>query len=350
MQQAQMKKTLDDWLQTPGLSGHEGEMAEKVMAAFTAAGAEVWQDELMNVYAAVGPKQGRPLVMVSAHMDEIGMMVDRIDEDGFIFFSQIGGIDPRILPAQEVIVEGKKPLYGIIGLKPPHVTTVQERKKVLPINELAIDVGLDAEQVRALISPGDRIHFDAPLHELSGRTVAGHTLDDRAGVLAMLEACLALREEKLSCRMVFVASVQEEVGTRGAKVAAYGLQPDIAIAIDVTHGKTPDAPADLVFPLKNIVLAVGPNIHPKLVKEAQRIARQEKIDYEIEVEAHVTGTDADPLQISRTGIPTMLIELPLKYMHTTVETLDLKTVKDSAKLLRAIATALGKGWEAKLCF
>jgi len=284
--------------------------------------------------------------MLAAHMDEIGLMVKDIEKGGFIRFTNIGGVDQRILPAQEVWVHGKETLFGVIGAKPPHLQESGETIKAVPMEDMAIDVGLPEEEVRKLVSVGDLITFKSPLISMQGEIVNGKSLDDRASVVLLYQTMKELDRLKFNGEIYFVATVQEEVGTRGAIISTYRLNPDIGIAIDVTHADTPDASREDTFPIdKGPVIAIGPNLHPRLTQKLMDVADENNIEYQVEVEPGPTGTDARSIQISRSGVPTVLLGLPLRYMHTTVESISMNTIKKAARLLALFIASMEGGWE-----
>ncbi|MFS8541295.1 MAG: M20/M25/M40 family metallo-hydrolase, partial [Tissierellales bacterium] len=317
-------------IETPGISGYEYQVSQEIANAFKPYCDEVMVDDFYNVYGKKigGVTDRKPKIMLAAHMDEIGLMVKKIEKGGFIKFTNIGGVDPRILPAQEVWVHGKETLFGVIGAKPPHLQTQAETDKAIPIDDMAIDVGLPEEEVRKLVNVGDLITFKSPLISMQGDIVNGKSIDDRAGVVLLYQTMQELDRLKFDAEVYFVATVQEEVGTRGAIISTYRVNPDIGIAIDVTHANTPDAPREETFPIdKGPTIAVGPNLHPKLTKKLMDVAKENNIEFHTEVEPGPTGTDARSMQISRAGVPTVLIGLPLRYMHTTVESLSMSTIK-----------------------
>ena len=331
----------------PGVSGYEERIARVISEAFNSYCQEVRTDAFFNVFGRKTDGHGEkmPKVMVAAHMDEIGLMVTHIDEKGFIRFTNIGGVDPRILPGQEVEIHGKKKLFGVIGAKPPHLQQAEDAKKAVEMKDMAIDAGLSAEHAKELINIGDIITFVSPLVELKGGMVSAKSLDDRAGVAVLLETMKELDKLRFCADVYFVATVQEEVGVRGAAISTYRIAPDIGIAIDVTHGDTPDASRDETFAMnKGPVIAVGPNMHPRLTQKVMDTAKEYGIDYMVEVEPGPTGTDARAIQISRYGVPTVLIEIPLRYMHTTVETLNLDNIRKAARLLARFIASLKEDW------
>jgi len=341
------KEFLAELVDAPGISGYEEFISSKVARVFERYCDEVRTDAFYNVYAKKTDKHGEnmPKIMLAAHIDEIGLMVKEICEDGFLRFVSVGGVDQRILPGLEVTVHGKEALTGVIGAKPPHLQTADDAKKALEMKDMAIDVGVCGEQLKDLINVGDPITFKSPLTTLNGSMICGKSLDDRAGVAILLETMKQLDELRFEAEVYFVATVQEELGTRGAIISAFRVMPDIGIAIDVTHGDMPDAPKEETFAMdKGPIIAIGPNMHPGLSKKLMDIAKEYGIEYLVEVEAGPTGTDARAIQVSRAGVPTVLIEIPLKYMHTTVEMINIETVKQAGMLLARFISSMKEGW------
>ncbi len=327
-----------------GVPGYEREVGDYVASQFEAFADEVTRDALENVIARVG--KGGPKVMVSAHHDEIGLIVTQIEDDGSLRIYRNGGVDPRILPAMEVIVRAKDgPLFGVVGAKPPHLLTEADRKKTVKFDDLYVDIGYPAEKARALVRVGDPVVMRARPVKLSGGCMAGKTMDDRACVASLLVAMDFTKQLRSPAEAYFVASSQEEVGMKGAKVAAHSIDPDFAIAIDVTHGEGPGTGKWEAFPLDKMTIVWGPNLHPALVKKAEEIADKWHIPYAREVASGVTGTDAGAIQVERGGIPVILLSVPLRYMHTTVETVKVDVIRDVGRLVSLIIDEVSRDWE-----
>ncbi|HZJ82844.1 MAG TPA: M42 family metallopeptidase [Clostridia bacterium] len=347
------KNLLGRLIEVPGVSGYEDEVSEMIVDAFGPYCDDVRRDAFFNVYGKkTGSLEGRgPKVMLAAHMDEIGLMVKGIDDRGFISFTNIGGVDQRILLSQEVFIYGKEKLFGVIGAKPPHIQEKEETQKAMAMKDMVIDVGFSVERVKEMVSIGDLITFKSPLISLHSSNICGKSIDDRAGVVLMYETMKELDKLVYRGEIYFVATTQEEVGTRGAIISTYEVDPDIGIAIDVTHGDTPDASKDDTYPIdKGPVIALGPNMHPKLSKRLMDVAKENGIDYLVEVDPGLTGTDARSMQVSRRGVPTVLVGLALRYMHTTVETLDMDSVKKAARLIALFIASMEEGWEECLTY
>lgn len=337
-----------------GVSGHENHVADKIIKAFSNYTDEVYTDKIGNVMAVKKGENSssRIKIMIAAHMDEIGLMVKDIDEKGFIRFTTIGGIDPRTLLAQEVIVHGKKNIFGVIGAKPPHLQDETERETAVKTEDLTIDVGFSKEQLEGLVDIGDTITINRDIVKLQGNYISGKALDDRAGIAAMYECAKELMCFKHEAEVYFVSTVQEEVGVRGATVSTYSINPDIGIAIDVGFGSSPDIPKEYTLDMgKGPGITIGGNIHPQLRERLTETAKSYNIPYQFEIDPGPTGTDARAIQITRCGVPTLLISLPLRYMHTSIETINIEDIKMTAKLLaRFIYDISQESLEGLLCY
>ena len=274
-------------------------------------------------------KENAPSVMIEAHMDEIGLMVTSITDEGYLTFTNVGGVDRTTLPSSEVTVHGKRDLWGVVGIQP---ATFLEDGKSVKIPDMAIDTGLDVKMVKELVSVGDSVTIAQSVGNLGETQFSGKSLDDRASVATIISVMKNLQNADLNVDVYAVATVQEEVGCRGGKTASYGINPDMAIAIDVTHAATPDN-SNTFETGCGTPMSVGPNIHPRLVQRLMETAEKHGIKTVIEVDGGETGTDAWEIQTARDGIPTALLSIPLKYMHTSVETLDIADVESTVKLL-----------------
>ncbi len=330
------KALLSQLTESVGGSGDEGEPRKILMDKVRNLVDEVSVDYLGNVIMRKnGEGLGRhPRIMLAAHLDEITLIVKKIGDGGFLRIAQVGGFDPRTLLGQEVTVFGREHLYGIIGSKPPHLSTLEERKKSVPLDELFVDLGMAEAKVRELVRVGDRLTIRRKTMELAGDRMSGKSMDNRASVTALAICLEQLKKLRFQPDVYAVATTQEEIGAFGAETAGFRLQPDLAIAIDVCHGEMPGVEADLAKKLGDgPVITFGPRIHPKLYKKLLDTAKKARIPFQIEVSQGPTWTDADNLQVVQMGIPTALISIPLRYMHTSVETLEFSDVKNAGLLL-----------------
>jgi tetrahedral aminopeptidase len=337
---------LDELTQKDGVSGYEANAAEYIAEVFSPFVDETRTDNLGNlIFLKKGKSEHGPRILICAHMDEIGFMITKIEDRGFLRFTPLGGFDPRTLPGQEVRIYGKKIVEGIIGFKPPHLYEESKKNKGVEMDDLFIDTGFSREVVDELIRPGSIAAIKRSFLTLLHNCRAGKTLDDRAGVAVLLQCAKELANLTHEANVYLVATVQEEVGTRGAVVAAYGLSPDLGIAVDVCHGDFPGAPDYEVSTLgKGPVVTSGPNIHPHMAEGLVTAAEEYGLPYQKDVSPGPTGTDARAMQVSRGGIPTGLLSVPLRYMHTSVELLDLQDVKIAGRLLAYFVTRVDSGF------
>lgn len=341
-----VQKILTDAAAKVGPSGQEMEVAEYFAEQFRPFVDEVTVDSMFNVIAhkkGTGPK-----VALFAHMDEIGLMVVAIEEDGSLRLGNVGGVDPRILPACRVWVHGKEKLFGTIGALPPHLMKAEDQKQNYRREDLYVDVGLPAEKVREMVRVGDIVTFNVPSTPLLNGQFAAKTMDDRACVTMLVETAERLRKLQCDADVYFVGSTQEEVGSRGAKTAAYALDPDLAIAIDVDHATIPGSRPNTTVDLDSLCASIGPFLQPKLLKRLIDCAAAHHVKLQTTVAERNTFTDGDAVALARDGVPMVLLSLPLKYMHTTVETLDIQALKEGSRLLSHFLSELDAGWEDDL--
>jgi endoglucanase len=329
-----LKAHLKKLCETPGPSGYEDAVGEAL--------AEDWRPlvdslDVGKSGSLIGLKKGtgsepHRKIMLCAHMDENGLIVSQI-EGGLLRVARLGGIDTRILPGAPVLVHGRRSLPGVVGVPPLHVVNEDVRGRYPDVRDLVVDLGRPAAEVAELVRVGDVITLDASLIELQNGRLAGKALDDRACVAA-LTACLeALQTRRHVWDVLAVASTQEEVGSRGARVEAYRLEPEIAIALDVTFAVQPGV-NDSAFKLGDgPTLSLGENFHPALYQALDAAAKRLELSVHPEPTPGPSGTDAWPIQVSRDGIPTALIGLPIRNMHSGVETLDMKDLERTGRLL-----------------
>jgi putative aminopeptidase FrvX len=338
---------LDKLLRAGAPSGYEGPAAAVWREA--ASFAELSTDALGSSIARIG--DGAPLLAVVGHIDEIGLVITHIDEKGFLWFAPIGGWDPQILVGQRVELRGPGDLVpGVVGRKPIHLLEADQRKKVVELKGLHIDIGAaDREEAEGLVRVGDPVVIAAEPQALAGERLVSRSMDNRLGAYVALESLRRCHEGDGPGEGSFaaVAAVQEEIGLFGARTAAFAVRPDIAIAVDVTHAT--DAPGVDEKELGSSPLGSGPAIgrgstlSPRVFELLVETAEAEGIEYSISASGRGTSTDADVLQISRAGIPTGLVSIPLRYMHSPVELVDLRDVEATVELLAAFAGRLKTG-------
>lgn len=349
MDKRQIIKTLSSF---HGVSGYEFKFTDKIKEVFLKYCDDVNTDSLGNIIALKKSEvQNAGSVMIEAHCDEIGLMITDIDERGFLYFAPVGGIDARILPGKQVVIHGTKDILGVVGAKPPHITTAKERSQAIPMKEMYIDTGYSFEDVKNIVSVGDTVTFDDGFRELGTKFISTKSQDDRTGVAVLLFVMDKLKNVKLPFDVYYCACVQEEVSRGGAATAATRLNPDFAIAIDVCHCVTPDAPAgeDTFKAGSGTVVSKGPNIHPLLVQKVIDVLDDNNIPYNIAIDGGDSGTDAWAIQVARCGIPSVLFSLPLRYMHTMVETLSIDDVNATVNAIAAFLQSI-EDTEAILCY
>lgn len=290
-------------------------------------------------------------IMLAAHADEIGLMVTKILDNGFLAFTSVGGINPASLVAQDVTVFGKENIFGVIGIKPPHLTSQEERKKPLKLKDLFIDTGYTKEKLESLVKVGDIATVNREPVSLQGSVISAKAFDDRSCIAVMLETAKELNKISHKSNIYFTATAQEETGMRGAKTSAYKIAPDIGIVLDVGHGNTPGMPPDTPSLGKGPVVAYGGRLNAKLTKKFVEVCKEYNYPIQYETAPAGTGTDTEALQVSRDGIPCILLSIPLRYMHTSVETIDLKDVEIAGKAIARFINELDNSdLEEILCF
>jgi len=326
---------LKSLITTPGLSGYEAPIREVVEAAWQPITDELSVSPLGSLH---GLKNGvaskpRPTILIAAHMDAIGMMVTSV-VDGFLKVTEVGGLDARVLPGQLVTVHGRQDLPGVIVQPPAHLLPAAFREGPVPLKFLLVDTGLRPQRINQLVRTGDLISFSQEPIQLQSDTLAGRSLDNRASVAALTLCLQELQSRSHAWDVWAVATAQEEETLGGAKTSAFLLRPDLAVAVDVTWGKSPGTPEHKTFPLdKGPTLGWGPNIHPGLHRSFKQLAEQLEIPHAVEVMPRHSGTDAFSLQVATEGIPTMVVSIPLRYMHTPVEVVALKDIQRASRLL-----------------
>ena len=324
-----------------GPSGREEQVRELVWNRLKPLVDEIRVDALGNLIgirkAPRSVKSPRK-IMIAAHMDEIGFMVSHLDKEGFLRITPVGGFDPKTLIAKRVLVHGeKKTLVGIIGSKPIHVMEDEEKKKMPQIKDLFIDLGLAAKQVEKWVAKGDPVTLQQDFCEI-GECLSGKAMDDRVGVFAMLEGLRKAR--KTSVEIYAVATTQEEVGLRGAGVSAFGVAPDVGIALDVTLAcdvpgiPAPDQVAKMGKGVSISIMNAAIISHPQLVRDMKELAQQRKIPHQLDLMPR-GGTDAGAIQRSRAGVPAITLSIPTRYVHSVVEMVSRVDVHAASDLLAA---------------
>ncbi len=338
-----LSEFLPELLRQPGLSGTEAPVRD-----FLAARWQPLADDLLvsPIGTLTALRRGsapepRPRVLFAAHMDTIGMMVSKVEGE-FLHIAPIGGLDPRVLPGQAVTVfTESNALPGLLVAPPDRLLPPEMRGKPVPLTHLLVDTGLNARQVARRVRVGDRVAFAQPPEMLGEETIMGPGLDNRASVAAFTLALEAMQGRTPAWDVYFSATVQEEETLGGAQTIAYELRPDVAVAVDVSFATGPGVGEAKGFPLgEGILLGFGPNIHPKVHAAVKAVAERLEIPYHVEYLPTHSGTDAMALQVAAAGAASMVVSIPLRYMHTPVEMVSLKDIRRAARLLAEFVVAL----------
>lgn len=342
---------LKKMISTSGLSAYEAPIRQIIEDTWRPLTDELSVSRIGSLHGFKrGAQTGDPRrsILIATHMDAIGMMVTRI-VDGYLYFTEIGGLDPRVLPGQPVTVFGREELPGVIVKPPAHLLPADAQNGVVPLEMLMIDTGYPARRVNQLVRPGDLVAFAQSPMEMGSDLIAGHSLDNRASVAALTHCLDVLQTRHHAWDVWAVATVQEEETLGGAATSAHHLRPDLAIAVDVTFGKEPNSPAHKTQELnKGPVLGWGPNVHPGLHKALKQAAERLEMSTQFEIHTRHSGTDAYSLQTAVEGIPTMVVSIPLRYMHTPVEVINLKDVTRVGRLLAEFIAGLDGEYMEKL--
>lgn len=343
-------KFFEALMRTRSPSGYEQEAQSVIDYYMKPLADSLQKDALGNRIARLNP-EGDPVLMLSGHMDELGLIITHISKDGFLFFDTLGGHDHSLIPGRRVrILTAEGDVHGVTGKRAVHLMEAEERKKAPERHQLWIDIGAkDKEEALKRVSIGDPAVYTDGLERLWGNSVVGRAMDDRAGAYVVCEVLsrVAQKRSSLVAQLVSVVTTQEEVGVRGAIVSGYAVDPHIAIAVDVTHATdhpecNPCKHGEIKLG-KGPVLARGPNINPFVYERLLACCKELKIPYQIEADGRPTGTDARALQMTRGGVATGLVSIPLRYMHTPAEIISLSDLEHTVQLLCAFALSLKRG-------
>jgi endoglucanase len=328
-----------------GPTGFETDVAAYCATKLKNYTSHVTQDRLGNTLASFASgKKGAKKIMLDAHVDELGLIVNSIEE-GFLRFSLLGGIDPRILPGRELLIlTGDKPIFGVVACLPPHLLTPDQYTKTIPVKDLYIDVGMSEEETRKNIPIGTPIVFRDSPRELQNNIFCGKAMDDRAGIVTIFRTLDLLSGTQLNIDLTVVASVQEELQIRGIGTAAFAVEPDFSISVDVTHAHSPDSKGQTYCSLgAGPCLSIGPNTNRQFTQFLQKTAETEQIPYQLVAHERHSRTNAFSIQTSRSGVVTALLEIPLRYMHSPVECVNAADIEYTARLIAAsLATMTGE--------
>ncbi len=349
-----MAKNLDflkKMLTVPGLTGFEESVRKIIEEAWSPLTDELSVSKLGSLH---GFCQGsgdapRKSIMIATHMDAIGMIVTHVKE-GFLHITEIGGIDHRILPGQMVTVHtAEEDLPGMVIQPPNHTLPKEAQSGPVPLNHLRVDTGLTPQQVARKVKNGDLVSFATEPVEMEGNHIVGHSLDNRASVAALTDTLKKLKKRKVEWDVWAVATSNEEETLGGALTSGFQLRPTLAVVVDVTFATDYSSPGHKTFDMnKGIPLEWGPNTHPKLYKTFEKIAKEIEIPFQKGVYTRSSGTDAILLQVAAEGIPTMIVSIPLRYMHTPVEMINTKNIDRTARLLAEFISGLDDEFMEKL--
>ncbi len=332
-------------LETPSPSGYETPVQDLVRRYVADFADEVRTDLHGNVIAVKNPDA--PLrVMLAGHCDQIGLIVQHIDNEGFLYVQSIGGWDPQVLVGQRMAVwTADGPVFGVISRKAIHLRTDEERKQVPKMKDLWIDIGAkDKEEAEKQVRVGDAVTVELAVRQMANNRWASPGMDDKCGMWVIIEALRRADKSRLNCGLYAVSTVQEEVGLRGARTSAFGIDPQIGVAVDVTHAT--DCPTvekkqegDIALD-KGPVIYRGPNMNPKVAQRLIDAATQNELMYQLSAAGKATGTDANAIQINRAGVAAGLVSIPNRYMHSPVEVIALDDIDRAADLLARFAESL----------
>ncbi len=341
---------LTDLLHARSPSGYEFE-AQKIFDRHVKPAADKYDKDAMgNRLATLNPK-GDPVLMLAGHMDELGLIITFVNKDGFIYFDTIGGHDRIMIPGRRVIIQtANGPVKGVTGKRAIHLMDEADRKKVPEIHEIWIDIGARSKkEALERVAIGDVATYDHEFELIHGSVGAARAFDNKVGAYIVGETLVRLAEQKkkLAAKVVSVATTQEEIGVRGATTAVYAVNPHIAVAVDVGHATDhPDCDNRKYGETKlggGPIICRGANINPKIFSRLTQCAKKLKLPHQFEGEPRPTGTDARAIQTGRSGVATGLISVPLRYMHTPSEMVDLEDVEHCVQLLVEFALSLEKG-------
>lgn len=324
-----------------GVSGEEWAVSEEIKKLL-GNGAKVYTDALGNAIAEF-KGEGMPFLL-DAHLDQIGMIVTDIDDNGFILFDKCGGIDRRILIGHEVTVWGKETVYGVVCSVPPHLQKNSDDSSKADIHKMAIDVGMTEEQVKKIVHRGDRISLKIDMKEMLNDCVSAPALDNRAGVAVLLRCIEILYEQNKHYPITLMFSSQEEIGCIGAGCGAFSADAEEAVVVDVSFALTPDSSKTECGELsKGPMIGISPILNTENTRLLEKCAKEHDIPYQIEVMNGRTGTNADSISTSAGGKRTALLSVPLRYMHMGIEVISLKDLENTARLLAEYIIAKQEG-------
>lgn len=330
-----MKNDLWRLCQAQGLPGREEAAANEIKLILKEMGLTPESDAMGNVWATFG--QGKEHLLLDAHLDQIGLLVTGFEKGGFLRVGKSGGIDRRVLLGTPVVIHGRKTLRGIVCCMPPHLTKGGE-DEIPELEDMAIDTGLSDDELEKTVRLGDSVTFLAPITQLMGTRVTGAALDDRTGCAVLLRCAQLLKGQDMPRKVTVLFSSREEVGSQGAQTAAFRLQPDACIAVDVTFATQPGVSDKEGGKLGGgPMVGLSPVLSRRMAQKLFDLAKREQISVQTEVMEGRTGTTADSILTTRQGVPCCLLSIPQRSMHTPAEVCDLQDMEQAAQLLAAYA-------------
>ena len=313
-----------------GISGNEITLSKA--AELLSDYADVHTDSLGSVIGTMG--QGKTHILLDAHLDRIGLIVTAIDDSGFLRVDKCGGCDARVLSAATVTIWGKKPIFGVVTSTPPHLAKSEDASKAPSFDNIYIDTGLDGKALKKIVSVGDRITIDAPVISLTDNIITGSALDNRIGVAALLRVAEIISEAKPEVKVTFIFSAQEETTEAGAKTGAFAISPDEAIAVDVSFGNAPGISDSQCGKLGDGgMICISPSLSNEMTQQIMDICDKKGEKYQTEICPSSTGTNADVISVSKSGIKTGLVSIPLRNMHTQAELADVNDIESVAQII-----------------
>jgi len=339
---AEVKNFLKEIISLPGLSGYEAPVREAIARHWEPLVDELQVSRLGSLEALKRGRGTEPRhsILLAGHMDAVGLIVTQV-KGRFLRITDLNGVDPRVLPGQPVVVHGRKELHGVVIQPPDNLVEDHKNRAPFGIEELYVDVGMEAEELEELVHSGSMVSFATTPIEMGEDILAGHTMDDRTAVAAITYCLEILRKRIHSWDVWAVATVQEETAYAGAYTSGFSLKPDLAIAIDVTHAKGPGTSEKSIPDLgKGVALGQGPNVNRGLYDRFKKLVEELEIPHQVDVMASHSGTDAFALQVIRGGRASMVLSIPLRYMHTPVEVVSMKDIRRVGRLLAEFITDL----------
>ncbi len=339
---------LEAIVKSPSPSGFEQPVQRVVRKRMKPFANHIGTDVHGNVTVALNP-EATPRVMLAGHCDQIGLMVNYIDGQGYVFFKAIGGIDPSVVPGSRVVIHTEHgAVDGVIGRRPIHVLKPEDRGGKIELRETWVDIGAkNHKEAKQVVSVGDPITFQTELVHLGSNLVTAPALDNKCGTFVVMEALRICAGKKLKCSLFAVSTVQEEVGLRGARTSCFGLDPQVGIAVDVTHATDyPDIDKRVNGDVKlgaGPTISIGANFNPPLQTLFKKSAKRKRISFQTEAAPGGSPTDANAMQLTRAGVATALISIPNRYMHTQVEVVSLNDLTAAAQWIAETVTDIHGG-------